>query len=92
MRLPRDGRELITWPVTGAPDGITVEVRFPPAATWHPAETVTDGARLLVAGPDATSNPAGTVVLPVGYTLPALRVVAGSEVVVRDSADAIHVV
>jgi hypothetical protein len=65
MELQRWERKYVPWAIT-APTGAVLEVTFDDAVTWYPL-TVADGyARVLVAGPDATGNPAGTVVLGAG--------------------------
>lgn len=84
MRLPREGREYITWATTGLPAGAAVQVRFLPDTTWYPTEPVTGGVRALVAGPAATGNPSGTIALTAtGRHIPDLRVVDNPEVVIR---------
>lgn len=40
------------------------EVSIDSGRTWHPVETVDGKLRILLAGPDATDNPQGTLVLP----------------------------
>jgi hypothetical protein len=80
MHMDRRGREWVSWDIDG-PAG-DVEVTFD-GATWHPLERDQNTVRILVAGPDATGNPAGTVALPLGRSLAVLRLVDNPEVLVR---------
>lgn len=87
MRLPVNGREYVTWPITGAPEGASFEVRFTSGTTvgeWMAMESVDTGARVLVAGPDA--DPGDAVVLPEGRTHVQIRLTDNPEVVVRDAS------
>lgn len=86
VRIPAAGREYLTWDLTGLPAGVTsgLDVTFDDGATWHPAEIVDGDARLLVAGPDATGNPPGTVALTTtGRLRPQMRLVDNPEIVIR---------
>jgi hypothetical protein len=88
--LDRRGREFLYWPLSEIPDGGVVELSLDDGTTWHPM-TVADGrARVLLAGPEATSNPAGTVVLPIGRATATIRATAEPEVAYRD-ADVVDV-
>jgi hypothetical protein len=85
MLLPPAGREYATWTVTDPPTGITLEVSFDAGATWATLTAVDATThRVLVAGPSATSNPVGTVVLAEGRNTPLIRAVDNPEVVIRD--------
>lgn len=91
MRLPSAGREYATWTVTGVPDGTDLEVSFDTLEDWYPLEVVTATTfRALVAGPDATSNPVGTVALPTGRSRCTIRATESPEVVIRHAGE-IHV-
>lgn len=82
MELDRRGREYATWP-TDAPTDLPLEVTFDGVA-WFATERPEDTElRVLVAGPDATSNPDGTVVLSLGENRATFRGVDSPEVVVR---------
>lgn len=84
MNLPRAGREYATWTLTDPPTGVDLEVSFDAGATWAALEA-TDATthRCLVAGPDATGGPGGTVVLAVGRHLAQIRAVDNPETVIR---------
>lgn len=82
MRIDSDSREYATWTVSGADTTTTLEVSL--AGAWHPLERVdATTVRVLVAGPTATGNPAGTVALPVGRTVARIRATDTPEVVIR---------
>lgn len=83
MNLAPDGREFANWIVTGADEDTTLEVTFNDGTTWHPLERTGTSARVLVAGPTATGNPGGTVVLAVGRNTARIRATDNPEVVVR---------
>jgi hypothetical protein len=86
VRLPPAGREYATWTITGVPVGGVVEVAFDDVGTWHALDLVAgDEYRLLVAGPDATSNPFATVVLALGKHVATIRCIDDDEVIVRDA-------
>lgn len=80
MDLDRRGREWVSWDIDG-PAG-EMDVMFD-GADWHPLERVGDTVRVLVAGPDATANPDGVVVLGMGRHTAIIRSTAGSEVLIR---------
>lgn len=95
MRLARDSVEFAHWTITGLPDTATPTPDVWLAGDWRRAEWVEATgpertARVLVAGPDATP-PAGAVVLPVGRTVPRVRLTDTPEAIVRDSTAAIEV-
>lgn len=82
-RIASAAREYLTFAFDGLPDdpAPNVEVQFPPATSWH-ALTMTGAAgSILVAGP--TADATGAVVLPLGRTLPVVRVTDNPEVVIR---------
>lgn len=82
MRIASNGREYAKWAVT-APESVALDVTFD-GVIWYPLERPADDqARLLVAGPDAISNPAGTVVLAPGFNSASIRLVSSPESVVR---------
>jgi hypothetical protein len=81
MDLSRDAREYVKWPVSGAPDGASLEVQFGDSA-WAPAESTSPTqVRVLIAGPDA--DPGSAVVLPLGLSTVRFRLVDNPEIVVR---------
>lgn len=89
MRIASNGREYAKWGVT-ANQSVPLDVSFD-GTTWYPLERPADGeARVLVAGPDAVTNPAGTVVLQAGFNSASIRLVSTPETVVR-SAGLIYV-
>lgn len=83
MNIDRRGRERTRWDLAEAPDG-AVEVTFD-GAVWHPADRTENTVSVLIAGPDATSNPDGTVVLAEGRHHALLRVAASPEVLIREA-------
>lgn len=96
MRLPRQGREYWTpEDVTALPPGyVAFAVSFDNQATWVPLVDVEGAMSALIAGPDVIElpHPDGTVVLAVGRTLPAVKLVGpGSVEIVIRSAGAIDV-
>ena len=89
--IPRAGREYVTATLTDAPVGAALEVSIDGGATWHPTTRDGDTIRFLVAGPDATDNPAGTIALPAGRSLVRVRLVDNPETVIRRAPDAIDI-
>lgn len=85
MKLDPAGREYATWSVN-APAGTALEASFDNGTTWHAMERPTEGtARILVAGPQASDNPAGTAVLTrSGHTV-IIRLTDTPETVIRDA-------
>jgi hypothetical protein len=83
LRLSAEGREYASWTVTGADADTTLAVTFDDGAAWHDLEVTGTTARVLVAGPDATGNPTGTVVLAAGRNVAKIRATDNPEVVVR---------
>ncbi len=83
-RMNAAGREYLSWILSGAPTGAALEVTFDDGVTWHPTTRTADTVSVLVAGPTATTNPAGTVVLPVGTHTAMVRLADTPEVVIRD--------
>lgn len=82
MDLPREGREYARDTVTGAPVDAAFEVRFDDG-TWQPMERDGDTIRVLLAGPDATDNPTGTIVLSLGGHVAYVRCPDNPEIVER---------
>lgn len=82
MRIDSAGRETVKWPYTADYAVTAVDILL--AGTWTPATVTPADVRLLIAGPTATGNPAGTVVAPLGINAVKLRFVDLSEVIVRD--------
>ena len=92
-RGAREYRALTLDPTPGDDDAL--EVSFDRGTTWTEMlpgtldvdDIFTPGpgpARaVLVAGPDPTANPAGTVVLPVGFYTYKVRLAANPEILVR---------
>lgn len=83
MQLSPAGREYARWTLTGADGATALEASVDGGTTWHPLTV--DGATvtLLVAGPDATDNPVGTVVLSAGRNHVAVRATDNPEVIIR---------
>lgn len=85
MKLHRSERKYVYWPFKADEALATAEVYL--EGSWregtivgvYPAE---QSVRLLVAGPDATSNPTGTVVLSSGTHSPLVRFVDSPEILV----------
>lgn len=92
MYLPPNGREYYRLAIATDPP-ITAtdwEASFDAGATWHAAEADgATGARWLLAGPNATGNPVGTVVISAPRTKPLIRAIDNPEILVR-AAPAIH--
>ncbi len=89
MRLDRDSREYVRWPVTGAPTGAVFEMQFTSPAgvesAWVPAETVSaTEIRKLLAGPDA--DPGTAYVLAAGRTHVKFRLTDTPEIVPRSGS------
>ena len=82
--LPPAGREYVTATLTGAPVGVAIEVTLD-LTTWYPTVRTGDTVRFLAAGPDATGNPAGTVVLAAGRNRVRARATDTPEVIIRDA-------
>lgn len=87
MKLSPAGREWYALEVTTTPVEVSWEATFDDGTTWEAFTPVgSDGYfRWLVAGPDATSNPAGTIELPLGRTIPRIRTTDNPEVIIRDA-------
>lgn len=83
-----EGREYMTWPVVADVDPApAIQLSVDGGETWHATEPVAGGIRALVAGPDATGNPANTIVLGVGVNRFTARAVDNPEVVIRGAGD-----
>lgn len=83
MLLPYTGREYIWFEIEDAPSQ-TIRVTFNNGVNWYTTERVSEtSVRIQVAGPGATGNPGGTVVLPVGFYGLFLHVTDGSEEIYR---------
>lgn len=92
MRISYSGREHLDVTTTDSTGG-TLDITFDSGATWHPAEIVdSTHARVLVAGPGATDNPVGTIVLEPGRYPVAVRLTRGVEEVIRDAETVLDVV
>lgn len=87
MKIDPAGREYATWTITGDLSGITGWDVSTDGTTWTPLSQVgtTSSWRALVAGPSATSNPAGTLVLPPGRSLTRLRATGTPEMIYRNT-------
>lgn len=83
IRLPSAGREYLTFAFDGLPadPAPNVEVQFPPATSWHALTMTGTAGTILVAGP--TADATGAVVLPLGRTLPVVRVTDNPEIIMR---------
>lgn len=85
MKLHTSGREYVKYTVN-APAGAALSISFDDGAVWYPMERPSETtARIMVAGPVATGNPEGTVVLPRGGSSAIIRLTDSPEVVVRDA-------
>lgn len=83
MRLDREAVEYVTWPATvDAPVAGPVTVWL--AGAWQPATWDGSTVKVLCAGPDVASPPAGAVVLPLGRNTARVQFADTPEVVVRD--------
>lgn len=83
MNLATSGREYAHFPVALAAT-TALSASFDGGVTWAVMERPSDTeARVLVAGPEATSNPVGTVVLQAGRNPALIRLTAGQESVIR---------
>jgi hypothetical protein len=82
MNLPRNGREYAHADIAGLAEDVTLQASLD-GTTWAPVTRDGDTVRLLVAGPDATGNPPGTLVLPLGRSMLTVRAEDNPEVVVR---------
>jgi len=92
MRIDRRGQEYVRFPVAGAPaDAAPLEVSFDDGGTWWPTVWNADETfvSLVVAGPDMP-NPDG-VVLPLGRSIPLVRLTDYPETVIRSTGGSIDV-
>jgi len=86
MKIKPEGREYATWTVTTSDPVTGLEVTFDAGTTWAAMDAVDATTfRVLVAGPDATTNPDGTVVLAAGRHFALIRAVDAPEVIIRDA-------
>lgn len=83
MRLDSRGREY--WRATFTSDTAITTADVQLGGEWHPGTVEGDEVVVLVAGPAATGNPAGTVVLPLGRSVVRVRFADTSEAVVREA-------
>ena len=92
MDLPAAGREYAKFPLpAGVATGSDLSVSFNRGTTWHRLMIPdTHTAMVLVAGPSATDNPDGTVVLELGANRALVRLKAAPEDIIR-SAGSIYV-
>ncbi len=84
MDLDAAGREYVKWPYVADSAIASADVMFDDSDVWH-ALVVTSTTILtaLVAGPEATSNPGGTIVLGFGTHSAQIRFNDSPEVVIR---------
>lgn len=82
MQMQREGREWVSWDLAEPPAG-PLEVSFDGGEQWHDMERDGDTVRVLIAGPEAGTNPAGTVPLPLGRSVATIRMVDDPEILVR---------
>lgn len=85
MKLPQSGREYAVFPL---PEGVALDadltVSFDDGDTWHKlTRPDANTARILVAGPQATANPAETVTLRKGTNRALVRLTVNHETVIR---------
>jgi len=66
IELRPQSREPLFWTLTETEAGATFEVTVDDGETWHDLDVTDDVASILTAGPDATDNPAGTMVVARG--------------------------
>lgn len=86
MQIKPTGREYATWTITASDPVTGLEVTFDDGTTWAALDAVDATTfRCLVAGPDATTNPVGTVVLALGRHFGQIRAVDNPEVIIRDA-------
>lgn len=101
MRIPTWAREYVSLDITTDADPTSDTIDLQIDDTWHTMTwtgaatdngdgTWTRSAKLLVAGPDAADNPAGTVVLTAGPHTTAWRLTDDPELI-GEVADAIIV-
>jgi hypothetical protein len=83
VNLYRAGREYIKWPYTA--DGPLSSAEVNVGGTWYPATITETQVQILAAGPDATGNPDGTVVLALGPNPCRIRFDDEPEIVVRNA-------
>lgn len=83
MILNRAGRETAHFPYTADVDVTAENVEVNLNGTWWDAEVTPTEITLLVAGPDAVGNPAGTAVLALGQNRALVRFPDSPEVVIR---------
>ncbi len=86
MNLPAEGREYVSWPYASTVTVTSADVRFDNEGSWFPL-TITSATVLnaLVAGPLATSNPGGTIVLGYGTHSAQIRFNDTPEIVIRSA-------
>lgn len=86
MQIKSAGREFATWTITASEPVTALEVSFDAGATWIAMTTIDATTfQILVAGPDADSNPIGTVVLALGLNFAQIRVIDNPEIIIRDA-------
>ncbi len=84
MNLDAAGREFVKWPYAADSTITSADVMFDDSDTWFPlVVTSTTVLTALVAGPEATSNPGGTIVLGFGTHSAQIRFNDSPEVVIR---------
>lgn len=91
MNLDKRARENVDIPLTDIPAGGTLHITFDNGTTWTAVTAVAGEVTVLLAGPDATGNPGGTFVLPLGRSIPKFRSTVGDEILIRTSSGAIDV-
>lgn len=85
MEIKTYAREVAHWPVKGVDDAQALEASYD-QVTWFPLNRATGEAFQMVAGPDATGNPDGTIVLAKGlnvFTIRPSTVTASNELPAR---------
>jgi hypothetical protein len=91
MNLDRRAREYVTFALTDTPGSGTLEITFNNGTTWTAVTAAGGQVQVLLAGPDATSNPVETIVLAAGRNIAKFRATASPQVLIRTSAGAIDV-
>lgn len=74
LTLDRRARKFVRWVVDASDPDLTYTLNLGRDTVWHPMERVGSTVRVLVAGPDATDNPPGTIVAPLGASVCTIRV------------------
>lgn len=91
MNLDRRAREYVVFTLTDIPVGGTLEVTFDDGAAWTAVTAVNGEVTILLAGPDATGNPAEAIALTSGRKTAKFRSTISPQVLIRTSSGAIDI-